>query len=196
MQLQEVNTLNERAPKTVTVMPPLRTGSSREAPTDPISRLEGLRGGIQQLFSGRSYIGIKTHSPQHSKSARPGQELHQQAASRRVIPRFGLLATRTPSHRSEANSERGANGSSHSQTMQRPAHSAPPQYGHRRPGRPQVGVDPSEQALAAMADSGRRSCRGRKHSERACAPKMKNKKIRSKARSCIFSGTVCSPSYI
>ena len=71
--------------------------------------------------------------------------------------------------------------------------STPRHHGRQNSSQRFVGVDPAEQHLAQLAETGRRRRRNKHRtskSQRRCAPKMKNRKIRSKVLSCFVSAMV------
>lgn len=173
------------------------SSSLREAP----SRLEGIRSGINHLFSGRSRVGPpRSHTPESPKTPRLALGLGNFSSTRLQLPYLSRTNTATPppssrydSH-SPISSRPVTDSSLRHQTTILPTSSVPPHVRHHsQSARRFVGVDPAELHLAELAESGRRRRRnkGRKREHR-CAPKIKNKKIRNKILSCFISGLVSS----
>ena len=188
-------------------MPPVRQNghrrqisseSSRERP----SRLEGIRTGVNHLFSGRSRVGTpRSRTPESPKTPRLALGLGNFSSTRLVIP----YLTRTNTNPSPSPTRHDPHSpissrpiTAHSlrqQTTILPTSSVPPhvrQNSHSA--RRFVGVDPAELHLADLADSGRRRRRNKtRQREPRCAPKIKNRKIRAKILSCFISGLVRIP---
>jgi hypothetical protein len=197
-------------------MPPIRQNNSRRSPSErssrpsQSSRLEGVRAGIHQLFTGRSTLGPRSPTPDSPKTPRFVLGLPNLSTTRLNVP----YITRTPSVPHRSNTQRSNNSpsasSSHSaessttpissrpitpnslrQQIQQPAVSAVPSHVRHNLARRFVGVDPAEQHLAELAEAGRERRRHkRRRRERTCAPKTKNRKIRAKILSCFISGMV------
>ena len=185
--------------------PPRGYSASRQTVRPPPSRLESVRNGINQLFTGRSTVGqARSQTPESPKTPRPALGLQNLPSTRINIP----YLNRTPS-RSSSRSSRPSTAASRTvrnplatfisrptgprrQESQDSTHTIPPPV-RRSSTRRFVGVDPAELHLAELAHAGRRR-RGRKtrnrNMERRCAPKIKNRKIRSKILSCFVSGIV------
>jgi len=188
-------------------MPPIRQSTSRRSPTNssrpaPPSRLENVRTGIQHLFSGRSSVGTRAPTPESPKTPQPTLGLQRLPSTRLNIP----YLTRSESDRSRRShrAQRSPNtplssrpitpNSLQQQIQQSNVSTIPPQVRHNSQRR-FVGIDPAEQHLAELAQDGRRRRRtkSRKADRHKCAPKIKNRKIRSKILSCFISGIVRSP---
>lgn len=193
-------------------MPPIRQNNPRRSPSgrlsrpSPSSRLEGVRAGIHQLFSGRSAVGPRSPTPDSPKSPRFVLGLPNLSTTRLNVP----YLTRTASNPSRSNaspasssqsaespttpiSSRAITPNSLRQQIQQPAVPAIPTHIRQNYARRFVGVDPAEQHLAELAQAGReRRRRKRRHTERRCEPKIKNRKIRAKILSCFISGLVSS----
>ena len=196
-------------------MPPIRQNNSRRSPSDrssrpsQSSRLEGVRAGIHQLFTGRSTVGPRSPTPDSPKTPRFVLGLPNLPTTRLNVP----YLTRTPSVPHRSNTQRSNNlpsASSHPaeshttpissrpitpnslrQQIQQPAVSAVPSHVRHNSARRFVGVDPAEQHLAELAEAGRERRRHKRRCrERTCAPKIKNRKIRAKILSCFISGMV------
>lgn len=197
-------------------MPPIRqsnhrrSSSGRSSRPSQSSRLDGVRAGIHQLFSGRSTVGPRSPTPDSPKSPRFVLGLPNLSTTRLNVP----YLTRTASNPSRSNSQRSyaAPAPSSSQTpespstpissrpitpnslrqqIQQPGVSAVPSHVRHNSARRFVGVDPAEQHLVELAQAGRdRRRRKRKHKERTCGPKIKNRKIRAKILMCFVSGLV------
>lgn len=201
-------------------MPPIRQNNSRRSPSyrssrPSSSRLEGVRASINQLFTGRSSVGPRSPTPDSPKTPRFVLGLPNLSTTRLNVP----YLTRTPSvpHRSNTQRSNASQTASASQTaespttpissrpiipnslrqqIEQPAVSAVPSHVRHNSARRFVGVDPAEQHLAELAQSGRErrrhKRRARRDKERFCAPKIKNRKIRAKILSCFISGLVHS----
>ncbi|KAL3422585.1 hypothetical protein PVAG01_06741 [Phlyctema vagabunda] len=186
-------------------MPSQGLDSQRRSP----SRLEGVRGGLQQLFTGRSSVGRGS-----AGSSRVNEEImspktpvlefreHELPSTHIRIPglsRPGSNRTSRSSNASSRNSRRLAREPSTpistrpivpnilQQTFtNRPA----PTYheGHVRNNSRFVGVDPAEAELAELAQAGRRRRKTRPSRTRMLAPKIRSKKIRAKILSSFVSG--------
>ena len=189
-------------------MPPTRQTTSRRSPTTQSlrrgssSRFENVRTGIQQLFTGRSSVGMRSHSPESPKTPRPTLGIQDLPSTRLVIPYLARSASsrsdrsspRSPYNPETPLSSRPITPNSLRQQIEQPSISTiPPQVRHNS-SRRFVGIDPAEQYLAELAQDGRRRRRTKSRPKhRKCAPKIKNKKIRSKILSCFISGLVCFP---
>jgi len=182
-------------------MPPVRqyghrrqisSESSRERP----SRLEGIRTGVNHMFSGRSRVApARSGAPESPKTPRLASGLGNSSTTRLAIP----YITRSNTNPSQSTTRHDPHSpistapiTAHSlrqQTTILPTSSVPPHVRHdSQTGRRFVGVDPAELHLASLADSGRRRRRNKAQREPRCAPKLKNKKIRTKILSCFISG--------
>jgi hypothetical protein len=200
-------------------MPPIRPSNSRRSPSDrpsrpsQSSRLDGVRAGIHQLFTGRSTVGPRSPTPDSPKTPRFVLGLPNLSSTRLNVP----YLSRTPSVPRRSNTQRSNTtptaSSSQSpespttpissrpitpnslrQQVQQPAVSAVPYHVRNNSARRFVGVDPAEHHLAELAQAGRERRRHkRRHRERVCAPKIKNRKIRAKILSCFISGMVILP---
>jgi hypothetical protein len=199
-------------------MPPIRQSNPRRSPSgrssrpSQSSRLGGVRAGIHQLFSGRSTVGPRSLTPDSPKTPRFVLGLPNLSTTRLNVPYLIQTTsnpTRSNSNRSNASrtssssqdaessttpiSSRPITPNSLRQQIQQPPLSAVPTHVRHDSARRFVGVDPAEQHLAELAQAGRERRRHkRRHRERNCAPKIKNKKIRSKILSCFISGIVSS----
>jgi hypothetical protein len=192
---------------------PRRPSSGRSSRPTQSSRLDGVRAGIHQLFSGRSTVGPRSPTPDSPKSPRFVLGLPNLSTTRLNVP----YLTRTASNPSRSHSQRShtspVSSSSRStegpttpissrpitpnslrQQIQQPTISAAPTHARQNSTRRFVGVDPAEQHLAELAQAGRErrrhKRRHRERAERTCGPKIKNRKIRSKILSCFISGLV------
>jgi hypothetical protein len=191
-------------------MPSARQNTSRRSPTSqssrpaPSSRLENVRISIQGLFTGRSIVGARASSPESPKTPRPTIGPQNLPSTRLIIPYLTRSASdrsARSSHRSPRNpdfplSSRPITPNSLRQQIEQPNLSTiPPRVRHNDSRR--FGVDPAEQHLAQLAQDGRRRRRAKRRSKenRRCAPKIKNRKIRSKILSCFISGMVGSLTY-
>jgi hypothetical protein len=178
------------------------TQSSRPAP----SRLENVRAGINQLFTGRSTVGrVRSQPPESPKAPRLVLGLQNFSSTRLAVPYLNRTATSTPTPPSPtAASPRSAHSPStplssrpitpnalrHHTSRQPSVSTIPPQVRHNS-SRRFVGIDPAEVHLAELANVGRQRRKNKpKQSERTCAPKIKNRKIRAKILSCFISGLV------
>ena len=174
----------------------------------PLTRLENVRTGLQQLFTGRSSVGLaRSSSPESPKSPQYTLGLQNLSSSRINIPHL----TRTTTIPNSSNESPGATfpvsapspttpistrpitPNSLRQQIQHTDISINPSQGRHDSARRFVGIDPAEEHLAELAEHGRRRRRRNKSrtSYRRCAPKIKNRKIRSKTLSCFISGLVC-----
>jgi len=187
-------------------MPPVRQNSHRrqtssESSQAPPSRLEGIRTGVNHLFSGRSRVGTpRSRTPESPKTPRLALGVGNFSSTRLVIPYLTRTNTVPPSParhdpHSPISSRPITAHSLRQQTTILPTSSVPPHVRHNSyPARRFVGVDPAELHLANLADSGRRRRNKARRREPRCAPKIKNKKIRAKILSCFISGMVSIPS--
>jgi hypothetical protein len=169
-----------------------------------------MRAGIHSLFSGRSTVGPRSRTPDSPKSPRFVLGLPNLPTTRLNVP----YLTRSASDPSRSGSQHStvlpASSSSPSnedptapisprpitpnslrQQIQRPDLSAVPSHVRHNSGRRFVGVDPAELHLAELAEAGRsRRRHKRRHRERTYAPKIKNRKVRTKILWCFISGLV------
>jgi len=185
-------------------MSPLRHNGHRrqlssESSRGPPSRIEGIRTGINQMFSGRSRVGPpRSRTPESSKTPRLALGLGNFSSTRLVIPYLTRTNTisRPPTRHDTPISSTPITAESlqHSLRQQNttlPLSSTPRHARHNsHTARRFVGVDPAELHLAELAETGRRRRRKARERERRCAPKIKNKKIRAKILSCFVSGLV------
>ena len=184
-------------------MPPVRPNghrrqilseSSRERP----SRLEGIRTGVNHMFSGRSRVATpRSGTPESPKTPRLALGLGNFSSTRLVLPYLTRSNTNPPQYATRHDPHSPVSTrpiTAHSlrqQTTILPTSSVPPRVRHdSQSGRRFVGVDPAELHLASLVDSGRRRRRNKAKREPQCAPKIKNKKIRTKILSCFISGLV------
>jgi hypothetical protein len=186
-------------------MPPIRQTATRRSPPSrsathrPASRIEQIRVGILQMFSGQSTVGNASSPPQSPKTPRLALGLNNISSTRLVLPHLSRT-TRTPSPQSPHSlpqhaptietqaTSRPTTGNSLREQPQQPNTSAlPSHYRHNSTHR---FVDPAEQHLAALVSDGRRRRHKTHEIERRCAPKVKNNKIRAKIWSCFVSGLV------
>jgi len=191
-------------------MPPIRqythrrTLSSSSSGPQP-SRLDSVRSGIHSLFTGRSTVGTRSHHPEVPKSPAVSLGLGHLPSTRLYIPYLARVRTGTSVRDSSTSTVSTASTPPYTRTTtpvsshpaddalpnaQPPTVSAAPRV-HRSSTPRYVGVDPEEQHLAELANTGRRR-RKTSRSERGCGPKMKNKKIRAKFLSSLVSGVVCN----
>ena len=192
-------------------MPPVRQNNPRRSTSSrssrqPPSRLENVRTGLQQLFTGRSSVGTaRSHSPESPKSPRYALGLQNLSSTRINIP-YLTRTTTIPNSSNESTSTtspesphspttpistRPITPNSLRQQIQHPAVSTLPSHVRHNSARRFIGIDPAEQHLAELAEQGRRRRRHKPRSkDRRCAPKIKNRKIRSKILSCFISGLV------
>jgi hypothetical protein len=190
---------------------PRRSAASHPSRSAP-SSLQNVRVGINQLFTGRSTVGLpRSQSPESPKTPRLALGLQNLPSTRINIPYLNRTfstssdrstrpntavprTTRNPStpFSSRPITPRGLQ----QETRDSPDTTIPPPV-RRSSGRRFVGVDPAELHLAELAQAGRRRRRQKsrarhrhRHAERRCAPKIKNRKIRQKIVSCFVSGIV------
>ena len=181
--------------------------SSRRAP----SRLENVRVGINQLFTGRSRVGLpRSQTPESPKTPRVALGLQNLPSTRINIP----YLHRTSSQSSNRSTQPSTSVSPSAHNPLTPFSSRPitpralrqetrdsidstnttlPPPFRRSSTRRFIGVDPAELHLAELAHAGRRRRRQKarnRHTDRRCAPKIKNRKIRQKILSCFVSGLV------
>ncbi|KAH8687670.1 hypothetical protein BGZ60DRAFT_522319 [Tricladium varicosporioides] len=182
-------------------MPPVRQNpprrlSSRDSSRPASSRIEGIRTGINHLFTGRSRIGTpRSHTPESPKTPRLALGLGNLSSTRIVIPYLTRTNTNSsqssqtpirPQHTPHTSvSSRPIAPNPHQQ--QAPVSTIPPQIRHNGARRFR-GVDPAETHLAELAEAGRRRRNKVRSSERRCGPKIKNRKIRAKILTCFISG--------
>ena len=187
------------------------TPSMAAHPSRPVpSRLQNVRVGINQLFTGRSRVGLsRSQSPESPKTPRLALGLQNLPSTRIHIPYLTRTSstssdrsTRPPTAlpRSARNplspfSSRPRTSGARQQEPEDFPDTATPPPARRSSGRRFVGVDPAELHLAELAQVGRRRRRQKsrarhRHAERRCGPKIKNRKIRQKILSCFVSGIV------
>lgn len=188
---------------------PRRASASHTSRPVP-SRLQNVRVGINQLFTGRSRVGLpRSHSPESPKTPRLALGLQNLPSTRINIPYLNRTSSTSSDRSTRPNTaaprsirnplapfitrpitprglREGARDS--------PNTTVPPPV-QRSSGRRFVGVDPAELHLAELAQVGRRRRRQKsrarhRDSERRCGPKIKNRKIRQKILSCFVSGIV------
>ncbi|KAN0112887.1 hypothetical protein V8E51_005838 [Hyaloscypha variabilis] len=185
------------------------TPSMAAHPSRPVpSRLQNVRVGINQLFTGRSRVGLsRSQSPESPKTPRLALGLQNLPSTRIHIPYLTRTSstssdrsTRPPTTlpRSARNplspfSSRPRTSGAWQQEPEDFPDTATPPPARRSSGRRFVGVDPAELHLAELAQVGRRRRRQKsrarhRHAERRCGPKIKNRKIRQKILSCFVSG--------
>ena len=188
-------------------MPPIRqttlrrTASNQSARGTSASRIEIVRAGIQQLFSGRSSVGTRSSSPESPKTPRLALGLNNLSSTRLNIPFLTRTNTTDRSTTSPSSpSARSPTTPISSRPITRNAlrehelsnvSAIPPPLRHNSNQR-FAGVDPAERELAELAYIGRRR-RNRTSKERRCAPKIKNQKIRANILKCFISGMVNLP---
>jgi hypothetical protein len=185
--------------------------SSASQPSRPVaSRLQNVRVGINQLFTGRSMVGQpRSQSPESPKTPRLALGLQNLPSTRINIPYLNRTSSTSSDRSTRPNTTvprttrnpltpfgsrpippRGLQ----QETRDSPDTTIPPPV-RRSSGRRFVGVDPAELHLAELAQVGRRRRRQKsrarhRHAERRCGPKIKNRKIRQKILSCFVSGIV------
>ncbi|KAG0653016.1 hypothetical protein D0Z07_0098 [Hyphodiscus hymeniophilus] len=195
-------------------MPHTRQGNHRRIPSGQTSRrnqpsrLDGVRMGIHSLFSGRSTVGPRNPTPDSPKSPRFVLGLPNLSTTRLNVPyltRSASNPSRSHSQRSQASQGTPSSLSAESPTtpissrpitpnslreeLEEPTVSADQSHVRSGSARRFVGVDPAERHLAELAQAGReRQKHKRRHKERTCAPKIKNRKIRAKILICFISG--------
>jgi len=178
---------------------PRRSSASRPSRTVP-SRLQNVRVGINQLFTGRSSVGLpRSRSPESPKTPRLALGLQNLPSTRINIPYLNRTSS-TSSDRSTRNpltpfSSRPIIPGAREQENQDARDTTIPPPARRTSARRFVGVDPAEMHLAELAQAGRRRRRQKsrarhRHAGRRCGPKIKNRKIRQKILSCFVSGIV------
>lgn len=191
-------------------MPPIRSTATRRStsvqPTmqAPASRIENVRVGIHQLFSGRSSVGTRRSSLQSPKAPRLALGLDNSSSTRLVLPDLTQTMTATSAHPRISSlpessqsapvptSFRPITPNSLRQVEQPYVSTLPPPAYHNPPRT--AGVDPAEQHLAELVHIGRRPRKNKTRlAERRCAPKIKNRRIRAKILSCFISGLVHFP---
>ena len=182
-------------------MPPTRQDTPRRSSSATrVGRLEGIRAGLHQVFTGRSSVG--SSSPEEGpKTPRLAIGLHNLPSTRLIIP--GLTRTVTNHSVRSQTSNRQATSTPSTplnsgpttpnsvRQAQQPVSPRLPQFHRSSPTSNDsrfVGVDPAEQHLADLTQAGRRRRRKVGSSEHSCVPKIKNRKIRSKLLSCFVSG--------
>jgi hypothetical protein len=183
--------------------------SSAPRPSRPVpSRLQNVRVGINQLFTGRSRVGLpRSQSPESPKTPRLALGLQNLPSTRIHIPYLNRTSSTGSNRSTRPNTavprpsrnpltsftSRPITPRALQQEARVPSHTTiPPPIG-RSSGRRFVGVDPAELHLAELAHVGRRRRRHKSRNRRAdrrCGPKIKNRKIRQKILSCFVSGIV------
>jgi hypothetical protein len=187
-------------------MPPVRQNGHRRHPSSefsrgPPSRIEGIRTGMNQLFSGRSRVGPpRSRTPESPKTPRLALGLGNFSSTRLVIPYLTRTNTTsrpptrqdTPPISSRPITANSLRNSLRQQNTILPISNPPRHARHNsHTARRFVGVDPAELHLAELAETGRRRRqRKARERERRCMPKIRNKKIRAKILSCFISGLV------
>jgi hypothetical protein len=186
-------------------MPLIRQTATRRSPPTrsttrrPASRIEQIRVGILQMFSGRSTVGNASSPPQSPKTPRLELALNNISSTRLVLPHLSRTTTTpspqsphslpqyTPTIEALASSRPTTGNSLREQSRQLNTSALPSHYRHNSTHR---FVDPAEQHLAALVGEGRRRKHKTHEIERRCGPKVKNDKIRAKIWSCFVSGLV------
>ena len=191
---------------------PTRFSASHPSRTVP-SRLQNVRVGINQLFTGRSSVGLpRSRSPESPKTPRLALGLQNLPSTRIHIPYLNRTSSTSSDRstrpstavpRSTRNpltpfSSRSIIPGAREQENQDSTDTTVPPPTRRSSGRRFVGVDPAELHLAELAQTGRRRRRQKsrarhRHAERRCGPKIKNRRIRQKILSCFVSGIVRPP---
>ena len=184
---------------------PSRQDASRGSRAQP-TRLQNMRTGLQQLFVGRSVVGRDEERdavPETPKTPRLPLGLQRLPSTRFNLPYLNRTTTASsvrsavsPSPRTDIpppspNTPISARPiTPNSYTEMRQSMSIP-QPAMQSSSRPFIGVDPEEQHLAELAERGRRRRRkrSRRPTTRRLFPNMQNRKVRSKAISCLLSGT-------
>jgi hypothetical protein len=188
-------------------MPPVRQNGHRrqqssESSRGPQSRIEGIRTGINSLFSGRSRVGPpRSRTPESPKTPRLALGLGNFSSTRLVIPYLTRTNTtsRPPTRQNTPISSRPITADSLRNSLRQQDTilplSNPPRHARHNShtARRFVGVDPAELHLAELAETGRRRRQRKAKESRRCAPKITNKKIRAKILSCFISGLVKIP---
>jgi hypothetical protein len=185
--------------------------SSRETSQLPTSRVEGIRTSINHMFSGRSRVGAasprspRNHIPDSPKTPQLPLGLGNFSSTRLNLPYLSRSSSVASTIRTPVAAEPAPQPSINSQpsTLRRETRRIPesttlptslPRAHYEQSPNRFVGVGPEEQHLADLASTGRRRRnRNKKKTERKCAPKIKNRRIRSKILSCFISGLVNPP---
>jgi hypothetical protein len=188
--------------------------SSASQPSRPApSRLQNVRVGINQLFTGRSRVGLpRSQSPESPKTPRLALGLQNLPSTRINIPYLNRTSSTSSDRSTRPNTavprsarnpltpftSRPLTPRGLQQETRDPHHTTIPPPVRHSSRRRFVGVDPAEMHLAELAQVGRRRRRQKsrarpRHAERRCGPKIKNRKIRQKILSCFVSGIVSSP---
>ena len=188
--------------------------ASAQSSRRQISRLENVRMGINEMFTGRSRVGRARsirHSPgtalessdlQSPKSPRFVLGLNNLSSTTLAIPYLNRSAPPSPvsatpisAHSLPAPiSSRPITPNSFRQQVQRQQNiSTVPSHIRHNSERRFRGVDPAELRLIELAEDGRRRRRrgSKSNRTRSCSPQTKNKKVRRKILTCIISGLVC-----
>lgn len=196
-----------------------RLSTDRSSRRPATSRLDSVRASVHDLFRGESIVGRgRDQEPESPKSparppiARPVIGLQNLPMTRLNIP----YLTRSRSDSSRRTHHSNDSQSSISplsphisdppadyqpfpreplEEPRQPVEATSPPRAHHASSRRFVGIDPAELHLAQLAHDGRRRrtkrrSRNRRNERSACAPKVKNKRIRSKILSCFISGLV------
>jgi hypothetical protein len=189
---------------------PPRLSSASQPSRRASSRLENVRIGINQLFTGRSRVGLpRTQTPESPKTPRLALGLQNLPSTRINIPYLNRTSSTSSNRSTRPNvgvlrsarnpltpfSSRPLTPRALRQETQDSTETAIPPPVGRSSTRRFIGVDPAELHLAELAHAGRRRRRQKsrnRHAERRCAPKIKNRKIRAKILSCFVSGLVIS----
>jgi hypothetical protein len=195
-----------------------RQSSTAQSSSPPApSGLSGVRATLQDLFTGRSTVGrpSRNQPPESPKTPRPVLQrpvigLQNLPTTRINIPHLTRVAS-SDSARSHSST---SPLSPHAVDSPQSIHSIIPNSRRQQTetsgviaqshpvrhnsNRRFVGVDPAELHLAQLVQDGRRrrraKTRNRSHGRNhTCAPKIKNKHIRSKILSCFVSGLVSNP---
>jgi hypothetical protein len=186
-------------------MPPTRQAASRHSTRSttrpPPSRIERVRVNMNQMFSGRSTLGMQSSPPESPKTPRLALGLNNLSSTRLVIPH--LTRTTPPS----PNSPRPPSGLAPNDEI--PTYSEPtaPDPARLQPAYHDIAVlsvqtrhnsarrfvDPAEEHLAELAGEARRRRHKTTAGGRRCATKTKSKKMRSKILTCFISGIVDHP---
>jgi hypothetical protein len=177
---------------------------SRRAP----SRLDNVRVGINQLFTGRSRVGLpRSQTPESPKTPRLALGLQDLPSTRIHIPYLNRTSSTSSNRSTRPNtavprparnpltpfSSRPITPRALRQETRDFTDTTIPPPVRRSSTRRFIGVDPAELHLAELAHAGRRRRRQKsrnRQAERRCAPKIKNRKIRQKILSCFVSGLV------
>lgn len=185
-------------------MPPVWQTASRRSPSTrsaihpPASRLERVRSGVRQLFSGQSAVGTASSPPESPKTPRLALGLNNLSLTRLVIPHLSrptlVHSPQSPQSLPPATASDTAATShpfSPSSLLQQPDQPnifvLPSRSRHNSTSR---FVDPAEQQLAELVNEGRQRRNKTHQTNRRCGPKIKSKKIRSRILGCFISGLV------